>query len=525
MKGILGIVGVVVLGIALTSYTGTAKAQAPESTPVDVPQLEPAPSPVHLQPAPGSAPTPLSNEAPGKQPDTSTTRQEPAVSLEWIGPTKIKVGRPVDYTVAVRNVCPTAVQQVLVRVQLPEGTRVTATQPKANIEGNVLWWDLDTLEAKQEKNLQVQLVPDGRGNLSCHAWVTFTGTTAMKLNVTEPKLAVKLTGPEKAVLGESTFVMITVSNPGDGPAEQVRIHASLTDGLEHPAGQSLVFDVGNLASKESKSIRLNFGCKAGGEQICETIVDAKGDLRAKDRVCVNVATPHLDLEVLGPKLRYLDRKAVYTFKVVNSSEAPANDVVITDVIPAGFKFRTASDGGQADAQSQTVSWNLGDLGPSAAREVKLEVVAVNPGEHHHKVCVQAARGLKVDSDILTQVKGLSTLIMEVINTDRSVEVGAETCYEIRITNTGSKEETDIKLVGLIPEQMEFKSARGPTRFEEKGKEIHFEALPALAPRADAVYRINVKALKPGDVRFKAQFNSTHIVEPVTEMETTRIYED
>jgi hypothetical protein len=141
------------------------------------------------------------------------------------------------------------------------------------------------------------------------------------------------------------------------------------------------------------------------------------------------------------------------------------------------------------------------------------------------VIAQAARGLKADNEVITRVEGLSAILLEVVDTEDPIEVGADTSYEIRITNTGSKTETDIKLVCAIPEKMQLKSAQGPAHYQEQGREVIFEALPKLAPRADAIYRINVKAIAPGDVRFKAQITSTNLVEPVVEMESTRIYED
>ncbi len=55
-----------------------------------------------------------------------------------------------------------------------------------------------------------------------------------------------------------------------------------------------------------------------------------------------------------------------------------------------------------------------------------------------------------------------------VDTEDPIEVGGETAYEIRITNTGSKTETDIKLVATMPDKMEFKNAQGPVHFHEEG---------------------------------------------------------
>ena len=73
--------------------------------------------------------------------------------------------------------------------------------------------------------------------------------------------------------------------------------------------------------------------------------------------------------------------------------------------------------------------------------------------------------------------------------------------------------------------MQLKTAQGPTRFHEEGQTIVFDALPKLAPRADAIYRVTVKTTGAGSVRFKTQITSTNLTEPVIEMEATRIYED
>src|SRR5260370_19830379 len=54
---------------------------------------------------------------PGVEPSNTTGRQEPAVSIEWIGPPTAKVGHASDYTIPGRNVCNIPVQQLMLRVR------------------------------------------------------------------------------------------------------------------------------------------------------------------------------------------------------------------------------------------------------------------------------------------------------------------------------------------------------------------------------------------------------------------------
>src|SRR5213078_1603581 len=100
-------------------------------------------------------------------------------------------------------------------------------------------------------------------------------------------------------------------------------------------------------------------------------------------VAVNVLMPRLDVQLTGPGLRYLERKALYTLRVSNAGDAPAGNVTVSDVVPEGFKVLAASDSGRHEASTRTVHWFVGDLAPGQAREVKLEVQAVKAGAHKH----------------------------------------------------------------------------------------------------------------------------------------------
>jgi hypothetical protein len=73
--------------------------------------------------------------------------------------------------------------------------------------------------------------------------------------------------------------------------------------------------------------------------------------------------------------------------------------------------------------------------------------------------------------------------------------------------------------------MQFKNATGPVRYREEGKTVVFETVEKLAPRADAIFRINCKALEAGNVRFKIQVTSDNLTDPVVKMEPTVIYAD
>jgi len=475
----------------------------------------------------GTAPENLPSDSAGQSNDNPTGRQEPGVSLEWVGPPTTKIGQPVTYQIIVKNVNSCPVHQVIVRNRVPAGVTVQGTEPRAFNEGNVWLWDLGTLQPHQEKRLDMQLLPEIRGDLSCQATVTLTGSTIARVRVREPKLTIKAQAPPKVLLGDVTTITLIVNNPGDGQADHVRVKAMLPEGLEHSRGKVIDYDLGNLGGTESRSIQLVCVTKSAGEQKVDAMATAEGNLNAHDAALVDVQIPRLDLKIAGPHLRYLDRRAVYTLHVANPGSAAASNVTVNDQIPPGFKFVGASDGGRHDFATRTVTWFVGDLTPGQARDVHMEVIAVNAGTYKHVASALAARGLKTESEITTRVEGLPALLMELVDLDDPVEIGADTGYEIRITNTGSKTETNLQLICTIPDKMEFRGAQGAagTRFRLQGRDLIFEPLPRLAPRADALFRVNVRGLAAGDLRFRARITADGLTDPVLKEESTKVYAD
>jgi uncharacterized repeat protein (TIGR01451 family) len=55
---------------------------------------------------------------PGQTNENPTGRQEPSVSLEWIGPPTVKLRQPVTYQIILKNTSANAVQQVVVYTRL-----------------------------------------------------------------------------------------------------------------------------------------------------------------------------------------------------------------------------------------------------------------------------------------------------------------------------------------------------------------------------------------------------------------------
>jgi uncharacterized repeat protein (TIGR01451 family) len=503
--------------------TAAAPALA-DPQPGDPAQLPPLP------PTSGKAdpPQPWAEDPLHNPPGSPPGRQDSLVVVDWTGPALAQVGQKADYAVLTRNTSPRAIHKVVVYVKPAAGMVVATTTPKADTANGILVWQLGTLLPRQEKRLKMEFVIKTRGEVTPQAWVSFTGVSsaALHIQVREPRLALKVAGPARVVAGDPANFQLTVSNTGDCLAGQVKVRVKLPPGLEHARGKEVTFDIGDLSAGEARTLQMSCIARAGGEQRCEVVAESGGCARSRDAVTVNVIVPTLAVELTGPVLRYVERKATFTLGVTNRGQVSASNVSVVEAIPAGFKFVSAAEGGRFSAPTSSISWFLGELATGQARQVHFELQAVKAGQHRHRATALSDRGcIEVSRELVTRVEDFSALALEIAHADDAIEVGKDTVYEVLVSNSGSRMETDVKLTCALPRNMNFRSAQGPTRFHREGSVIVFEPLPKLAARGDVVYKVKVRALEPGDVRFKVQVTSTNLVEPVSKSEATRIYSD
>jgi uncharacterized repeat protein (TIGR01451 family) len=480
------------------------------------------PSTSPIMPTAGFVPYEPSTNGPSSP---AASKAEQVVSIEWIGPAETRIGRPAEYEIVVRNHGDAAVSDVVVENIVPPGMRVVTVEPRARQENDRQSWDVGSLEPDEEKRLRLSMVADQKGDFSCQATVTAKTIHTSSFRATEPMLTVRATTAEKLMVGDTLTTMVEVSNPGDGPTDGVVLKVSFSDGLKHEKGREITIDVGTVEAGETRNVEVVCAPSAGGKQSLQIQAIGGGDLTAETVAETHVSEANIDLVMTGPSLRYLDRQAVYTLKVSNPGDAAADNVKVTSVIPAGFRFAGSSAGGRHDFATSTVSWIVGSLHAGETRELSYKCLATQPGEQKHVATALAARGLKKETSVATQVEGISALLLEVVDTDDPVEVGTETSYEIRVTNQGSREATNVEIHALVPPEMAIRGGQGPTKYRVEGQEVLFAPLPKLAPRADAIYRVIVQGSAGGDLRFRARLISDSLTEPVIEEESTKVYGD
>lgn len=526
------------------SNSGSFGNPAPTASPSErVANVQPLPSVVDTYSSSSPSPGAYSQASAGAQsgatgdglpgPENLEGEQTPTLSLQKVVPQEIQVGKQTTFELHVRNTGSTAAHDVVVVDRIPKGTQfVNATPQFTEAPGGQLMWQLGTLQPGDETTVSVQLLPMAEGEIGSVAHVVFQGQASASTICTKPQLTVSHTGPQKVMIGETVALEITVSNTGTGAATGVVIEEDVPLGLAHQKGNELEFELGTLRPGETQRLPLTMTADKPGVIENTVLVRGEGNLVAESTIAMEVIAPDLQVELRGPRMRFLDREATYDVFVANPGTAAAREVELVTYLPKGMKFIDAGNKGHYEPQNHAVYWSLEELPANQSGAAKLTLLPIETGPQKLAVEGRAERGLQNRAEKIVQVEGSAELDFTIADESDPIEVGAETTYVITLTNSGSSPANDIQLAVALPPELKPIGGDGPTRVVIEGGRIAIDPLARIAQGETAVYRLKVQALGTGAAAqgiklatVQVQLMTRETPVPVGKQEVTRIYSD
>jgi uncharacterized repeat protein (TIGR01451 family) len=451
--------------------------------------------------------------------------QTSILNLEVVGPATINRGQPFVYELVLRNNGSTPVYQVQVEETLQSGVRCLGAAPQPVIQGGRLSWNLGTLLAGAEQRLRLEIQPPADGEVVSSAHATFTTSSALRTRITKPELSLTQSAPENVQVGDDVVVRLDVRNTGTGPAAHVVVRDQLPAGLRHSSGTQIESAVGTLAAGETRTLTLRAQAVQSGKQINEAAATGDDCATTSAQAIVMVTQATLVLRETSPRQGLVDQVMDYRLEVASTGSATATNVRVSDVLPAGLEFVSASERGAFSAATKTVSWNVGSMAPGQTCAVTFRAQARTAGEYVHQAVAAADRGVEAKAAGAVRSDGVAALTLAVTATENLLELNAETIYEIRVVNQGSGSSSNVRIVAAAPEGLSLMSAEGPAVSHVQGQLVLFDPVPQLLARGELTYRVVAKGRRPGDWRFKAQLTSDQLQRPVIKEETTRVYSD
>lgn len=467
----------------------------------------------------------------GGDPGVLVTSAAPAITSDIRGPRQIAIGREASYRVRLQNQGGSPAEAVVATVRIPSWAEVantTATsgvvrQIAADDSAAILQWQIPRLSAQGGETLSLDLVP--RVSRPLELGVTWTHDpvhTRTVVEVQEPKLKLEVTGPDEVLFNKSHVYRLTLSNPGTGVAENVKINL-----LPPGGGQETVstFDVGDLQPGVSKTAEVELTAREAGKLSVQAVALADGDLKSAAIKEIFCRKPELEVDWRGPETQYAGTAATYFFRVRNPGTAAADDVSVRVSLPAGADFVSASEGHAFDNAKREVAWRVGSLGPGDDCYMELRCTVNTPGENKLAVSAATSAGDLTDSKQgVTNVVALADLKLDVSDPPGPVAVGQEAVYEIRVTNRGASAAEEVNVVGLFSNGLEPETGEGAPYTVSDGR-VAFRTINKLPAGQDIVLQIRAKATEPGTHVFRAEVLCRDLEIKLAAEETTRFYQD
>jgi uncharacterized repeat protein (TIGR01451 family) len=453
--------------------------------------------------------------------------QNPSLEIHKRAPAEVQVGVAASFTAVVRNVGNATAFDVQVTDAIPKGARLVRTFPESQRVGNdALAWNLGELAAGQEATISMEIVPETEGEIGSVASVKFAAQASVRTISTQPRLTVKQTAVAEMLGGDSATIVIDVTNTGTGVARDVRLEEDVPKVFRHVSGaNALQQDVGDLAPGESLRFEIELMALSAGKVSNVVRATSANSAMAESSYPIEVKAPKLQLQIVGPKLRHLERPAPYEAVIENSGTALARDLYITARLPRGMNFISASNEGTYLPDQHSVVWNLMEL--AAGTKAKTELVLLPVEEGRFAIAMTTdAEGVRADpTEREVLVEGQSELTFEIDDDNDPIEVAGITTYSVRINNIGTRPDTEVRLQVEAPEGTTIEQVSGPMKYQVSGRQVIFAAIPSLASKQQVLVKISVKHAREGTQVLRASLQSQLRAVPVIKDESTQVYRD
>ena len=175
---------------------------------------------------------------------------------------------------------------------------------------------------------------------------------------------------------------------------------------------------------------------------------------------------------------------MYPIRVSNPAKVAANNVVLSDVLPAGIAYVDSTP--KAKVAGQKLSWSLGTLAGGAERSVAVTVKGTKTGSFVNVADVVADDGLKAAAKATTRIIQPALVMTKTVPAE--VLLCDPISYMITVKNTGDAPAKNVVIVDKFPD--------GMTRIGG-GSKAEF-ILGTIQPGESKGRRVTMKASKTGE---------------------------
>ncbi len=342
------------------------------------------------------------------------------IGLTVIGPASVPALSEFIYTLRVTNAGPSAAANIVVSNSLPPQVTFVSATDGGVYAGGTVTWAFTNLASGTARSFTVLVAAPVNGTLtnrvagvadaadSMSANNDGSASNARVITAVTPlaDIATGITGPPNVLAGAEFSYSVWVTNRGPAGANGLVVSNSLPTTVvllsASPGGVSngrmVSWVVPFLASGGATNFSILVQAPADGP-LTATVVSAadtpdpvpsNNDGGQPEAQVVTVIDPIADVAstVTGPPIAITNAPFTYTISVANSGPSLATGVTVTNTLPNGTLFLSASVGGIHTAG--VVTWNLADLNRGSVTNLTVSVLAPAVGRLTNAVASLAA---------------------------------------------------------------------------------------------------------------------------------------
>jgi uncharacterized repeat protein (TIGR01451 family) len=446
------------------------------------------------------------------------------IQVDKTMPEEVRLNTLFSYSIKVTNLTDTMLTEITIAETVSDNFEFKGSEPAARTEGNKLVWQIESLGPKASKTLRVSGMATTSKTLEQSTAITHTIHDSAVVRVVEPTLELRKIAPAEALLCEPIAVEYVVTNTGTGTAQDVQVIDNLPAGMQTADGKGkVVLEAGTVAAGETRRFAIKLRAVKTGAYVGKALASSSSGLKAESEpTTTNVRQPVLSITKSGPHRQYLGRAVSYEISVFNKGDGPAQNTIVEDIVPPGVTGIEATTGAQFSGSK--LVWELGTLEPNTSKKVRVSYTPTKEGELMGSATASAYCAEPVTDAAKTTITGIAAARLDVIDLDDPVEVGATTTYLITVSNEGSASDSNIRIICMLDDKLQYVSSAGATAGSLMGKTVSFAPLRELEPKTKATWRVVVKGVQAGDVRFRVTMHTDQLALPIEEQEATHVYQ-
>ncbi len=507
----------------------------------------------------------------------------PEIDVRLRGPQEAEVGSTATYRVEVVNPGDGSLADVVLTNRVPSGLRYQKSSVAADSSGGSLRWRLGPLGPGQAQTIDVDYEVTRPTTIqNCVTVSASPGLTAKACANTQALLAplqLHVTGPPTARVGQQITFAIAITNPGATAATGLILKDTFGAGLEHEVATSPIErELGTLGPGETRDdLAVTFRVTQAG-RICHRVeLRGKGLRSVQQTVCVDVALAtgpppaaggqepslaepvqgSLRVDKRGPATARVGDKLIFELVVTNSGDIPLTNVRISDDYDLPLRPQRVSEGFQY--RDEKLSWTVAQLPPGETRTFQVEAVCDRAGRACSRATVSADGGVLLADEACLQIEPAdpaaddaesrparppqipgngaaaqppspggapaANLELKIADLRDEVAVGQTVTYEVTITNPRDTSERNVELVLNVPAGMTpvATGTVAPSKATIVGRRVRFTPVAEIRPKETLIYRIPVRADRPGRFVVEAKAISANQRKPLLSTEETNIY--